>query len=103
MLRAIAANEGLAKGKHEILSEQIDEFVDTIYSEGINVGGYAAAVLSDHGFTPIETYRLTSLLVNSGVQACYAEYFDKPPNSFLPLTCEDIEYTGQQPRKIPVR
>ena len=100
ILKAIAKKYRLIKGPHEILSEEIDRYVSEKHAEGINVGGYAAAVLSDYGFTPIEIYRLTSLLVNSGVQACYTEYYDKPIDSFLPLACEDIEYTGPAPRSF---
>lgn len=39
----------------------------------------------------------------SGVTVCYVEEADKPPESFLPLRCDDIEYQGKPPRKVPFR
>ncbi|MCW9048381.1 MAG: hypothetical protein OQK46_09920 [Gammaproteobacteria bacterium] len=62
-----------------------------------------SAFLSDHGFTPIEAYRIFSFIVASGVTACYADSRDKEADTFLPLHCEDIKYTGKAPRNLPNR
>ena len=100
VLRKVARKLGFEEGPHEVLANEIDQYVHDKHDEGINVGGYSAAFLSDQGFSQVEVFRLITLIVNSGVQACYAEYYDKPINGFLPLACEDIEYTGPSEREF---
>lgn len=40
-------------------------------------------------------------MVNGSVGACYAEAADHPPESFLPLRCDDIDYCGKPERQVP--
>lgn len=87
-------------GKHLELAYRIEQFMMEKYDECMNINGYAAAFLSDQGFSPNEVYKMSSTLVMSGVTACYAEAHDKPVNSFLPLRCDDIDYQGPAKRKI---
>ncbi len=99
-LRELARKLGLEEREHERNAFQIEARLLSQYQEAMNVGGYAAAFMTDYGYSPKEIYRLCALLVNSGVQACYAEYADKPSGSFLPEKCADIEYTGPAIRSL---
>jgi hypothetical protein len=103
ILKNIARELDLVKGAHEILAENIHNYVHKKYAEGINVGGFVAALLVDQGFNIKEIYRLTTFAASAGIHACYAEYFDKPENHFLPMRCEDIEYNGPAPRNLTSR
>ena len=67
----------------------------------MNIGGYISAFLSDLGYTAEEVYQIFAVLVTSGVTACYVDTHDKIPDSFLPLRCADIEYTGMLARPVP--
>jgi citrate synthase len=63
--------------------------------------GYMSAFLSDLGYTAEEVYRIFAILVASGVTACYVDTCNKTPDTFLPLRCSDIEYTGKLARPVP--
>jgi citrate synthase len=82
-------------GKHLAFAYQLDAYLKEEYGMGMNSGGYASALLADQGISSDEAYHIKSLVVANGVMACAIEYEKKGPNSFLPLHCSDIEYTGQ--------
>lgn len=94
---------GIIEGEHLRLAHEIDHLMSERYRENINVGGYTSAVLSDCGFSPYEIYQLATLLIAGGVMACHADTFDRPPESFFPLHCNDIDYQGPPPRPVPDR
>jgi citrate synthase len=96
-LQRLADRLGFEIGPHLELAYQIDDYLRERFDEGINLSGYCAAFLSDQSFTPDQMYRLFTLSVTAGVHACYAEYADEPPLSYLPLRCDDVEYTGPDP------
>ncbi len=100
-LERITAQLGFERGKHLTLAYEIEEVLSEKFNEYMNSGGYRSAFLSDQGFTADEIYRLLSLIVNSGVMACYAEAADRPGGSFFPLRCEDVAYEGEPPRPVP--
>lgn len=100
-MERVIKEKGFEVGAHLNLAYQIEAFLQEHYEEGININGYVSAFLSDQGFTPQETYQIYSALVFSGVTACYVETYNKPVNSFLPLRCDDIAYTGAEKREIP--
>ncbi len=100
-LERVTRDLGFEKGEHLTLAFEIDEILYRKYKESMNSAGFRSAFLSDQGFTPREIFRLISIIVNSGVNACYVEAFDNPPESFFPLRCEDVEYQGEPPRKLP--
>jgi citrate synthase len=91
---------GLPSGEHLQLAKQIEQSLLKDFDESMNIGGYVSAFLSDLGYTDEEAYRILAVLVTSGVTACYADTRDKAPDSFLPLRCADIEYTGQLARPV---
>jgi hypothetical protein len=92
---------GLASGEHLQLARQIELSLLKDFDESMNIGGYISAFLSDLSYTDEEIYRIFAVVVNSGVTACYVDTKDKVPDSFLPLRCTDIEYTGKLARGVP--
>ncbi|MDP2805616.1 MAG: hypothetical protein Q8O24_06695 [Gallionellaceae bacterium] len=92
---------GLPIGEHLQLAEQIEQSLLKNFDESMNINGYMTAFLSDLGYTADEVYRIFAVLVTSGVTACYVDTRDKAPDTFLPLRCADIEYTGKLARPVP--
>jgi hypothetical protein len=92
---------GLPSGEHLQLARQIEQSLLKDFDESMNICGYISAFLSDLGYTDEEIYRIFAIVVNSGVTACYVDTRDKAPDSFLPLRCTDIEYTGKLARPVP--
>ncbi|MGI9292954.1 MAG: hypothetical protein ACR2PS_03145 [Pseudomonadales bacterium] len=88
-------------GPHEKLAFEIEDYLIDNFSEGMNAGGYMTAFLSDQGFTPQQVYNFSAMIVFAGVEACYIDNVTRPYGSFLPLRCDDIEYTGKPIREIP--
>ena len=94
---------GMVTEDHLQLAYEIDRIMSEEYGESINIGGYVNAIFSDCGFTPQEAYQFAVTTVASGVTACYVDTFERPPESFLPLRCDDIDYQGPPPREVPDR
>jgi hypothetical protein len=97
VMQSVADQLGFEIGAHLKLAYAIDEYLRDRFDEGINLAGYIVSVLSDHWFTPEQIYRLFTLAVTAGVHACYAEFAEQPPLSYLPLRCDDVEYVGPDP------
>lgn len=91
---------GFTVGEHLSLAYKIGNYLEEEYNLGINIGGYTSAFLSDQGFSANEIYQIKSMVVASGVTACYIDAKNKPSDSFLPLRCDDIDYNGHPPRKL---
>lgn len=92
---------GFAIGSHQVLAYEIEKVLMREFDEGMNINGYMSAFLSDQGFTPEEVYQMFAVMVASGVTACYLDTYRRPPDTFLPLRCEDIDYQGPVPRTVP--
>jgi citrate synthase len=91
---------GFPISEHEQLSDEIARYLQKNFNEDVNIGGYTVAFLVDQGINSTELYRFSVNRVSAGVQACYSEAADNPGGSFLPLRCDDIEYTGKAPRLL---
>ncbi len=91
---------GFSIGEHLNLGYDIEKVLMDKFNEGMNINGYMSAFLSDQGFSPVEVYRICSVLVNSGVTACYIDVCDRPAGSFLPLRCDDVSYQGKSHRVL---
>jgi citrate synthase len=100
-MQRVSRELGFAQGDHVKLALEIDEYLRERFGETINLAGYLTAFLCDQGYSPLEIYRICSIMVSSGVLACYAEAADQPPESFFPLQCEDIDYQGKPARPVP--
>ncbi|MFY0675691.1 MAG: hypothetical protein JXR18_00240 [Neptuniibacter sp.] len=92
---------GFSEGKHLTLAYDIEQELRNRFDEGMNINGYMSAFLSDQGFTAQEVYQMFSLLVMSGVTACYLDTLNRPTGAFLPLKCIDMDYQGKSPRPVP--
>lgn len=102
-MEKVTKSLGFEEGEHLKLAFEIHSTLATHYQENMNYVGYVTAFLIDQGFQPKDIYRIYSTWVHSGVHACFAEANDKGAGEFLPLACDDINYTGVAPRKIPQR
>jgi hypothetical protein len=98
--RKMTARLGFESGEHLTLADKISSFMEERYSTSINIGGFFAAFLMDQGFSPMDAYKLYCLAVSSGVTACHSDNLQHPENSFLPLRCDQIEYTGHKIRSV---
>jgi hypothetical protein len=92
---------GFEIGEHLDLAYKISEVLLKKYNESMNIAGYTVAFLSDQGFSDKEIYRIYSMCVNSGIHGCYVESYEQTPESFFPLSCEDIDYQGKSSRPVP--
>jgi citrate synthase len=99
-MEKITRNLGFEEGPHLKLAYEIEKELLDRFDEGMNINGYVAAFLSDQGFSAKEMYQIFSTTVMSGVTACFLEQEKKEPDSFLPLRCDDIKYTGPKRRQI---
>lgn len=102
-MERVSEKYGFTIGEHLQIAYKIQSYLSANYGESLNIGGYFSAFLVDQGFSPEEIYSITSTMVASGVTSCVIEEFDKPNESFLPLRCDDINYTGPAPRSVPDR
>lgn len=100
-MERVSAKLNLPAGEHLQLAYDIEKVLLEKYDERMNINGYVAAFLSDYHFSGQEVYQMFSMLVSSGVTACYLDAYHQEPNSFLPLRCDDIDYQGEPHRKVP--
>ena len=101
VMERVARNLNFSDGPHLLLAYEIEKILLEQFDEGMNINGYMSAFLSDQGFTSYEVYQMFSMLVASGVTACYLDTYKQPANSFLPLRCDDIDYQGASHRAVP--
>jgi len=92
---------GFEMGSHLKLAYDIEKTLMHDFDEGMNINGYVSAFLSDQGLTALEIYMIFSIVVTSGVTACYVDTAGKPADTFLPLTCDDVVYEGKEYRRVP--
>lgn len=100
-IHSVAKSLGFPIGKHLELAYKIEKILLAKFDESMNFTGYVAAFLTDQGYSAEDMYRICSILVSSGVTACYVDTFERPPGTFLPMRCEDIDYQGPPPREVP--
>jgi hypothetical protein len=100
-MERVAKTLGFSDGEHLQLAYAIEKILLAEFDEGMNINGYMSAFLSDQGFSAQEVYRMFSMLVASGVTACYLDTYQRPPDTFLPLRCVDIDYQGAASRPVP--
>ena len=102
-MERVSARLSLPEGEHLNLAYAIEKELLQRFDEGMNINGYVSAFLSDQGFTAEEIYQMFSLLVMSGVTACYLDTYNRSPGAFLPQQCGDIDYKGKPSRPVPAR
>lgn len=100
-MERISKKLNLSAGEHLQLAYKIEQVLIDKYDERMNINGYVCAFLSDYGFSGQEMYQMFAGMVASGVTACYIDTCKRPPDTFLPLRCEDIDYQGSPRRAVP--
>lgn len=100
-MEKFAAKLGFEYGPHLLLAYEIEKVLMREFDEGMNINGYMSAFLSDQAFTAQEVYQMFAAMVASGVTACYLDTYKRPPDTFLPLRCDDIDYQGAVKRPVP--
>ncbi len=100
-MEQVSKKLGLEAGPYLMFAYDVEQYLLETQGESLNLTGYAVAVMMDFGWTRLQIQRISAIVVTSGVAACYSEACDNPPESFLPLQCEDIEYHGHAPRSVP--
>lgn len=101
VMEQVGRKLGFAIGEHMSLAYEIEKVLMENFDEGMNINGYMSAFLADQGFSAQESYQMFAMLVASGVTACYLDTYHRPPNTFLPLRCDDIDYQGCAYRPVP--
>ena len=100
-LEKVSKSLGFDVGEHLSLAYEIQDVLLERFGETMNINGYSSAFLSDQGYSAEEIYQFSAMCVNSGVTACFLGTKEQPPESFLPLRCDDIEYAGKPQRRVP--
>ena len=99
-IKKLQEDYGIEFGKYQNFTFLFEEYFLKKYNKGMNTGAYNSAFFLDQGFNEIEAYRLGVSGVILGSMACYVDYYDYSPHSFLPKKCNDIEYKGKEIRKL---
>jgi len=100
-MERISLQLGHSTGPHLQLAYDMEKVLMAEHDEGMNLTGYMSAFLADQGFTSDEVGHICATLVSSGLTACYVDASNRPPESFYPMRCDDIDYQGKPPRPVP--
>jgi hypothetical protein len=100
-MERVSKELGFVPGDHLSLAYEIEKILAEKFNESMNINGYSCAFLSDQELSPDEVYRFGAILISSGVTACYVDTFERPPETFLPMRCDDVDYQGKSPRSVP--
>lgn len=100
-MQRVGEKLNLFAGEHLQLAYKIEQVLIDNFDERMNINGYVCAFLSDYGFTAQEMYQMFAAMVASGVTACYIDTYNRPPDTFLPLRCDDVDYHGTAQRPVP--
>jgi len=92
---------GFEKGICLQYAYTIHHYLKQNFNEEINGGGYVPAFLLDQGMTPEDIYNFYSMGVQAGAMSCFIDAKLRPPEAFLPMKCDDIEYVGINFRTYP--
>jgi hypothetical protein len=101
VLLQLAEELGYECGPYQELVFSMHDYLQERCGESLNMGGFCIAFMLDQGFPLVQTERIITLVFSGGLHACYAEYRDLPPDSYLPLRCDDIDYVGVPERPVP--
>lgn len=102
-MNKVSENLGFEWGPYMLLAREIDHYLLKNYGESMNLLTFTVAFLRDQQWELEHIRQIASLIVTAGVAACYSEAYEKPAETFLSLRCEDIDYRGAGPRKVPER
>lgn len=100
-MRKVTRELGFSSGRYLQFAEALSAHLEAEYGCGMNIAGYLCAFLMDQGFTAQQVYAISLRCVEGGAMACFQDYVGEKENAFLPLRCNDIEYTGPAQRRLP--
>jgi hypothetical protein len=102
-MRRYARELGFVPGVYENMVNQIEEHLALREGEGLNLAGYFTAFMYDREYSMHELMGITAWCISTGVYASYFEQIDRPPEAFLALKVDDIDYSGPAIRCVPDR
>ena len=102
-MRRYADELGFVAGDYENLANRIEDHLAQREGEGLNLSGYFTAFMYDRGYSMQELMGITAWCISTGVYAAYFEQIERPPEAFLSLKVDDIEYTGPERREVHER
>jgi hypothetical protein len=95
----LARRLGLDQGPHLKLAQAVEQFLlEGRWRWRMNYAALAAALTADLGLSPQEHYRFTFPAFLAGMQPCFIEAAERPAGTLLPLSCEQLSYSGPKPR-----
>jgi len=98
-LTEAAKKLSLTDGPHYKTAKKVEEIlIKSKYRIVMNASGLAAALVADLGFTKEEYYYYTIIAFTAGIIPCHIDSVNKKEGSFFPLSCQRLNYTGQEPR-----
>lgn len=99
----VVKESGLDTGEHVKLAYEIEALLQKHKNPDlhINAAGIRCAIKLDMGLKPHQAAIFVTLAHFIGMVGNVAEAYERPPGEFLPLTSEDIEYTGPPLRRLP--
>jgi len=94
-----ASELGLSAGIHLKTAQNIENFlIQKKYRIGMNAAALIAALLADLGLSIEEHYYCSLLAFSAGIIPCHIDSVNKKEGSFFPLSCQRLNYTGQETR-----
>lgn len=94
-LMALARQLGLDQGAHLRLAFSVEQFLQQgRWRLRMNYAALTAALTADMGFAPRDHYLFGFPAFLAGMHPCFIEASEQPGGSFLPLSCEHINYQG---------
>jgi citrate synthase len=99
-MERVTKHLGFKVGAHLKLAYQIENILSQRFDEKMNINGYISGFLADQGYTPEEVHQIFSVMVFSGITACYVDTIARPRGTFAPLGVEDAVYMGKPARSI---
>jgi len=100
-MEKISEELGMVSGPCLEFAYAVERYMLETQGESMNLSAYGTATMIDIGWSSSHIQQVYAIVAVSGIAACYSEAYDNPPESFLPLRCEDIEYRGHAPRPVP--
>lgn len=102
-MRKLANKLEFQVGPYQKMVNEMEKYLSEKEGEGLNLSGFFTAFMLDQGFEIDQIMGITAMAVTGGIYAAYFEYINQPPEAFLSLRVEDIEYVGHEPRLVPDR
>ncbi len=91
----VAESLGFGNGRHLRLIFEIEEIlISSRYRFRMNAAALGAALAADQGLSTYEYYLYLIPSFVAGMIPCYMEAAERVEGSFLPMSCERIEYNG---------